>query len=61
MPDHLRLTSPTLVLGRRRPPNAGLSGDFDRSRHATTIKGILEGLESTGVSFSPSASSSSMC
>ncbi len=56
MSDHLRLSLPTPVDGKRRPPNGGLPDDFDRRAHATTIRGILEGLESGGLSFGLSGS-----
>ena len=47
MADHLRLLAarplPTKRVSQRVPPEQ----DFDRGRHATTLRGILEGLESS--------------
>lgn len=50
MPDHIPLSPPVPTDSRRRPPGGG--GDeipVDRARKATTIAGILSGLETSGI------------
>jgi hypothetical protein len=54
MPDHLRLNPPVLTDSKRRPAGGGeeVSG-IDRAGKATTLVGILAGLESGGRRWFP--------
>lgn len=52
MPDHLKLAVPALTASKRRPPGGGQDKDtFDRANHATTLRGLLAGLESNGLAL----------
>jgi len=44
MADHLRLSDPTPLATRRRPPGPQGRGPIDRPGHASTIAGVLAGL-----------------
>lgn len=54
MADHLRLPAISEFHTKRRPPSPG-EKKFDHRFHATTLRGILEGLESGSVRVFPSS------
>lgn len=48
MPDHLQLAPPSQTDSKRRPPSPRPKETFDRKAHATTLAGVLAGLEYAG-------------
>lgn len=49
MPDHLQLAPPSPTDSKRLPPAPRPKETFDRKAHATTLAGVLAGLEYAGI------------